>query len=75
MFVLERYIEAVQMGPHLHAIITAGRNNQKRADAIVRLFWGCVTSLDYPTITKGTTSLTRLSMTPIAVKSGSASCA
>ena len=40
MFVLERYMEAVQLGPHQHAIIIAGRNDQKRADAIVRLFGG-----------------------------------
>jgi hypothetical protein len=40
LFVHERFLEAVQQGPHQHSVIVAARNNKKRVDAIVRLFGG-----------------------------------
>jgi hypothetical protein len=40
LFVHERFLEAVQQGPHQHSLIIAARNNKKRVDAIVRLFGG-----------------------------------
>lgn len=40
LFVADRFMEAVQMGPHQHSIILAARNRERRVDAIVRLFGG-----------------------------------
>ncbi len=41
LFVLERFLNFVQQGPHQHAVILAARNNEHRIDAIVRIF-GCM---------------------------------
>jgi len=40
IFVNERFMEAVQQGPHQHSLIVAGRHDKGRVDAIVRLFGG-----------------------------------
>lgn len=40
LFVHERFLQAVQQGPHQHSLIIAGRHDKKRVDAIVRLFGG-----------------------------------
>lgn len=40
LFVHEGFLGAVDMGPHQHAIILAGRHDKHRVDAIVRLFGG-----------------------------------
>lgn len=40
LFVHEKFLNAVQLGPHQHALILAGRNDKRRVDAIVRLFGG-----------------------------------
>jgi hypothetical protein len=40
LFLNERYMQAVQQGPHQHSLTLAGRNDKKRVDAIVRLFGG-----------------------------------
>jgi len=40
MFVHNTFLNAVEMGPHQHALILAGRNDKHRVDAIVRLFGG-----------------------------------
>jgi hypothetical protein len=40
LFVNERFMEAVQQGPHQHSLIVAGRHDKGRVDAIVRLFGG-----------------------------------
>jgi hypothetical protein len=40
LFIADRFMEAVQIGPHQHSIILAARNRQRRVDAIVRLFGG-----------------------------------
>ncbi|MGC1223644.1 MAG: HNH endonuclease [Candidatus Sulfotelmatobacter sp.] len=39
-FVNYKFAEEVQQGPHQHSIFLAGRHDQKRVDAIVRLFGG-----------------------------------
>jgi hypothetical protein len=39
-FVNYKFSDAVQQGPHQHAIILAARRDKKRVDAIVRLFGG-----------------------------------
>jgi hypothetical protein len=38
LFVLERFLDFVQLGPHQHSVILAARNNEHRIDAIVRIF-------------------------------------
>jgi hypothetical protein len=38
LFVLEQFLEFVQLGPHQHSVILAARNNEHRIDAIVRIF-------------------------------------
>jgi hypothetical protein len=38
--VLERFLNAVELGPHQHQLILAGRRDKHRVDAIVRLFGG-----------------------------------
>ncbi len=38
LFVNERFMEAVQQGPHQHSLIIAGRHDKARVDSIVRLF-------------------------------------
>jgi hypothetical protein len=40
LFVHERFMGAVQQGPHQHSLIIAGRHDKGRVDAIVRLFGG-----------------------------------
>jgi len=40
LFIHEKFLSSVEMGPHQHAIILAGRNDRHRVDAIVRLFGG-----------------------------------
>lgn len=40
LFVHEKFLNAVQLGPHQHALILAGRHDKHRVDAIVRLFGG-----------------------------------
>jgi hypothetical protein len=40
LFIHEKFLNAVQLGPHQHALILAGRNDKHRVDAIVRLFGG-----------------------------------
>lgn len=40
LFVHERFLEAVQQGPHQHSLIIAARHDKGRVDAIVRLFGG-----------------------------------
>lgn len=40
LFVNERFMWAVQQGPHQHSLIIAGRHDKGRVDAIVRLFGG-----------------------------------
>jgi hypothetical protein len=40
LFIADRFMGAVQMGPHQHSIIFAARNRERRVDAIVRLFGG-----------------------------------
>jgi len=40
LFVHERFLQAVQQGPHQHSLIIAARHDKKRVDAIVRLFGG-----------------------------------
>jgi HNH endonuclease len=40
LFVHERFLEAVQQGPHQHSLILAARHDKGRVDAIVRLFGG-----------------------------------
>ena len=35
-----KFAEEVQQGPHQHSIFLAGRHDQKRVDAILRLFGG-----------------------------------
>lgn len=40
LFVHERFLEAVQQGPHQHSLIIAARHDKRRVDAIVRLFGG-----------------------------------
>lgn len=40
LFVNERFMGAVQQGPHQHSLIIAGRHGKGRVDAIVRLFGG-----------------------------------
>ncbi len=40
LFIHETFLASVEMGPHQHAIILAGRNDRHRVDAIVRLFGG-----------------------------------
>jgi hypothetical protein len=40
LFVNKRFMEAVQQGPHQHSLIVAGRRDEERVDAIVRLFGG-----------------------------------
>src|SRR6266576_1439965 len=40
LFVHERFMGAVQQGPHQHSLTIAGRQDKGRVDAIVRLFGG-----------------------------------
>jgi len=40
LFVHEKFLNAVQLGTHQHALILAGRRDKHRVDAIVRLFGG-----------------------------------
>lgn len=40
LFVLERFLNSCQQGPHQHSIVLAGRHDKRRVDAIVRLFGG-----------------------------------
>lgn len=40
LFIHEKFLNAVQLGPHQHALILAGRHDKHRVDAIVRLFGG-----------------------------------
>lgn len=38
IFTNKRYLEACQQGPHQHSIVIAARRDQRRVDAIVRIF-------------------------------------
>jgi len=40
LFINERFLQAVQQGPHQHSLILAARHDKVRVDAIVRLFGG-----------------------------------
>jgi HNH endonuclease len=40
LFVLEPFLDMVQLGPHQHSLILAARNSERRIDAIVRIFGG-----------------------------------
>lgn len=40
LFVHQRFMNAVQQGPHQHSIIIAARHDRRRVDAIVTLFGG-----------------------------------
>jgi hypothetical protein len=40
LFIHKKFLNAVQLGPHQHALILAGRKDKHRVDAIVRLFGG-----------------------------------
>lgn len=40
LFVHETFLAAVEIGPHQHLVIIAGRHDKHRVDAIVRLFGG-----------------------------------
>lgn len=40
LFIHKKFLNSVQLGPHQHALILAGRNDKHRVDAIVRLFGG-----------------------------------
>ena len=40
LFVHERFLDRVQLGPHQHALIVAARHDKGRVDAIIRLFGG-----------------------------------
>jgi hypothetical protein len=58
VFVNEHYLEACQQGPHQHAVIVAGRYDQRRVDAIVNLFGRYAFSLCCRIIMKARISLT-----------------
>lgn len=40
LFIHEKFLNAVQLDPHQHALILAGRHDKHGVDAIVRLFGG-----------------------------------